>query len=79
VAVRARRNKVVTGMEGMVGLEATAVGDLNLSGTVLVRGEYWTARAAKRISANEHVRVTGMDGLTLEVEPEKTEPEKKEA
>lgn len=73
MAVRARRNKVVTGMEGMVGLEATAVGELNPSGTVLVRGEYWNAQASDPVAANEHVRVTGVDGLTLKVEAEKKE------
>jgi membrane-bound serine protease (ClpP class) len=69
IVIRARRNKVVTGVEGMVGLPATAVGDLNLSGTVLVRGEYWNAQASARISASEPVRITGIDGLTLRVEP----------
>ncbi len=73
MAVRARRNKVITGPEGMVGMEATAVGELNPSGQVLVRGEYWNARAAQAIAAHEHVRVTGIDGLTLRVEAEKKE------
>jgi membrane-bound serine protease (ClpP class) len=73
MAVRARRNKVVTGPEEMVGMEATAVGELNPSGQVRVRGEYWNARAAQPIAAHEHVRVTGIDGLTLQVEAEKKE------
>jgi membrane-bound serine protease (ClpP class) len=68
IALRARRNKVVTGVEGMVGLQAMAVGELNPSGTVLVRGEYWNAQASARISASEPVRITGIDGLTLRVE-----------
>jgi membrane-bound serine protease (ClpP class) len=69
-AVRARRNKVVTGPEVMVGMEATAMGELNPSGTVLVRGEYWNARASRPVAAHEHVRVTGIDGLTLKVDKE---------
>ena len=79
IAVRARRNKVVTGPEGMVGMEATAVGELNPSGQVLVRGEYWNARAKRPIAPHEHVRVTGIEGLTLQVEAEKMQAEKKEA
>lgn len=71
IAVRARRNKVVTGVEGMLGLAGVAVGELNPSGTILVRGEYWNARASARVAASEPVRITGVDGLTLRVVPEK--------
>ena len=74
IAVRARRNKVVTGMEGMLGLTAIAVGELNPNGTVLVRGEYWSAQASTRVSASDAVRITGIDGLTLQVQPERGEP-----
>ncbi|HWF09148.1 MAG TPA: nodulation protein NfeD [Bryobacteraceae bacterium] len=70
IAVRARRNKVVTGVEGMVGLTGIAVGDLDPAGKVLVRGEYWNARAPASVAAKEPVRVTGVDGLTLRVVPE---------
>jgi len=69
IAFRARRNKVVTGVEGMLGLQAMAISELNPSGTVLVRGEYWNAQASARVPASEPVRITGIDGLTLRVEP----------
>jgi membrane-bound serine protease (ClpP class) len=69
IAIRARRNKVVTGIEGMLGLPGVAVSELNPSGTVQVRGEYWNAQASARVSASEPVRITGIDGLTLRVEP----------
>ena len=65
IALRARRNKVVTGTEGMLGLQAIAVGELNPSGTVLVRGEYWNAEASARVPASEPVRITGIDGLDV--------------
>lgn len=72
IAMRARRNKVVTGAEGMIGLRAVAVGELNPSlhpsGTVLVHGEYWRAQASGPVAASDPVRVTGIDGLTLKVE-----------
>lgn len=72
IAMRARRNKVVTGVEGMIGLRAVAVGELNPSlnpsGTVLVHGEYWRARASGHVAASDPVRITGIDGLTLKVE-----------
>ncbi len=65
IAVRARRNKVVTGIEGMMGEAGVAIGELNPSGTILVRGEYWKAVAPQHVGASEPVRVTGVDGLTL--------------
>lgn len=69
VAVRARRNKVVTGMEALQGAAGVAVGEINPAGTVMVRGEYWSAVSTTRIGAAEPVRVVGSDGLTLKVEP----------
>ena len=69
IALRARRSKIVTGIEGMMGEQAMTVGDLNPSGTILVRGEYWNAHASRRVAPNEPVRITGIDGLTLRVEP----------
>jgi len=69
IAVRARRNKITTGVEGMIGAVAIAVGELNPKGTVQVHGEYWNARATRRVEASAPVRIMGMDGLTLQVEP----------
>jgi membrane-bound serine protease (ClpP class) len=68
VAVRARRNKIVTGSQAMQGLAGVAVNELNPAGTIVVRGEYWGAVAAERIGAGMPVRVDGVDGLTLRVE-----------
>ncbi len=69
IAWRARQNKVTTGMEGMMGQSAVAVDELNPAGLVLVRGEYWKALASARVAASEPVRITGVEGLTLRVEP----------
>ena len=69
IAVRARRNKAITGIEGMIGLAGVAIGELDLAGTVLVRGEYWNALATTPVGPAGHVRVMGVDGLTLKVEP----------
>ena len=69
IAVRARRNRIVTGVERMIGEPAVTVGELNSSGTILVRGEYWSAHTSERVPAGELVRITGIDGHTLQVEP----------
>jgi membrane-bound serine protease (ClpP class) len=76
LAMRARRNKVTTGIEGMIGQPAIAAGELNPAGTVKIHGEYWNARAAGHVSANARVRVARIDGLTLYVEPLAAEADK---
>lgn len=71
LAVRARRMKVTTGMAGMIGLHGRAQTAIAPEGTVFVRGELWRARSLMRIASGEGVRVTDIDGLTLNVEAEK--------
>jgi membrane-bound serine protease (ClpP class) len=53
----------------MIGEAAVTVGDLNQSGTVRVRGEFWRAQSSVRVPGSAPVRITGIDGLTLQVEP----------
>jgi membrane-bound serine protease (ClpP class) len=69
LAVRARRNKVVTGREGMIGETGAAVTELAPEGKVFVHGEYWDAVAANPVAAGASVRVTGIEKLRLTVEP----------
>jgi membrane-bound serine protease (ClpP class) len=68
IAMRARRNKVVTGVEAMPGRLGVVVAELNPVGRVKVQGEYWDAVAGGRIALDERVRVTAVEGLTLRVE-----------
>lgn len=67
LAHRARRNKVVTGEAGMIGLEGKAETDLVPEGKVLVRGELWEAWSPIRLERGAPVRVIGVHGLRLEV------------
>jgi membrane-bound serine protease (ClpP class) len=78
IAVRARRNKVVTGAGAMVGELGVAVGELNPGGTVMVRGEYWKAVAPAHIEAAAPVRVMRIEGLTLRVDAVTSETAAKE-
>jgi len=71
LAVRARRAKVTTGSAGMIGLIGRAETAIDPEGTIFVRGELWKARSKTSIARGENVTVTGMDGLTLDVEAEK--------
>ena len=68
MVVKARRNKVLTGAEGMIGELGVARTALEPEGQVLVRGEYWDAVAAAPVPAGTQVRVKGVAGLKLQVE-----------
>jgi membrane-bound serine protease (ClpP class) len=68
--LRSRRQRVVTGREGLVGAAGTVRRDLEPGqpGTVHTQGELWQAVAAEgRIAAGEKVVVQGIDGLLLTV------------
>jgi membrane-bound serine protease (ClpP class) len=69
IAARARRNKVETGVEGMIGLLGTAMTNLAPEGKVFVHGEYWNAVAVRPAEAGARVKVTAVDGLKLTVDP----------
>src|SRR5262249_18298953 len=69
IAVRARRNKVLTGIEGMIGRVGRAVTELAPSGKVFVYGEYWDAVAVRPVAAGAPIKVTAIDRLQLTVEP----------
>ena len=72
VMIRTRFSTPTIGRESMVGEPGTAVTDVAPEGTVEVRGAPWRARTnrATPIHAGQIVRVAGIDGLLLEVEPE---------
>jgi membrane-bound serine protease (ClpP class) len=69
IALRARRNKVVTGAQGLVGEIGVAQTPLAPQGKVFVHGEIWDAVASSRIDAGQTVVVRRIDGLRLQVEP----------
>ena len=69
IAARARRNKVETGGEGMIGQIGEALTDLGPEGKVFVHGEYWDAVAVRPVAAGARVKVTAIDRLKLTVEP----------
>lgn len=68
LVLRARRNRVVTGQEGMIGEIGVARTPLGPDGKVFVHGEIWNAVAKRTIDEGARVRVAGVDGLHLLVE-----------
>ena len=69
IALRARRNKVVTGAQGLIGEIGVAQTALSPGGTVFVHGEIWSATSARPVAAGSKVVVQRVEGLQLEVSP----------
>jgi membrane-bound serine protease (ClpP class) len=70
VAVQSRERLIST-QRGLVGLVGEARGELKPDGPVFVKGTLWRGRSADGpIPAGTKVRVRGVDGLVLRVEPE---------
>ena len=68
--VRAQRERVATGREGMVGQIGVAETDLSPEGKIFVHGEYWNARASGPVPRGARVRIRAVDDMLLIVEPE---------
>jgi len=69
IALKARRGKVLTGEQGMIGEVAVVCAPLAPRGKVFVRGELWNAVAPTNIEAGEKVVVRKVENLVLYVEP----------
>jgi len=70
VALQARE-RVRSQQVGLVGLTGEARGDIDPEGAVVVKGAVWRARSNDGpIPKGTRIRVRGLDGLILRVEPE---------
>lgn len=67
---RSRKRAVVSGREHMLGASGEALEDFDGEGWARVRGEQWKVRASRPVRRGQKLRVTGMRGLVLSVEPE---------
>jgi membrane-bound serine protease (ClpP class) len=71
IALRARRSKVLTGPQAMIGGIAIVRTPLSPTGQVEIRGELWQAslRGQASLAPGSAVSVRAIDGLVLIVEP----------
>lgn len=69
IALKARRNKIVTGEQGLVGETGVVQSTLSPQGKVFVHGELWDAVSSSPLPAGQMVVVRRVEGLTLEVDP----------
>jgi membrane-bound serine protease (ClpP class) len=69
IALKARRNKMVSGAQGLVGETGVAQTALSPRGKIFVHGELWDAVSSSSVDTGEQVVVRRVDGLLLQVEP----------
>jgi membrane-bound serine protease (ClpP class) len=69
IALNARRNKMVSGAQGLIGETGIAQTALSPRGKIFVHGELWDAVSSADVAAGESVVVRRVDGLLLQVEP----------
>ncbi len=67
LAVKARRRKPVTGVEGMKGETGVASTPVNSQGMVRVHGELWSAWSEEPVGQGEKIEVLQVEGLKLKV------------
>jgi len=69
LAIRARRAKMLPNATPIVGLTGRAETSIAPEGAIFLRNELWFARSRVNIARGETVRVLGMSGLILDVDP----------
>jgi membrane-bound serine protease (ClpP class) len=69
VFFKLRSRPTTTGKEEMIGQEGECISDEGEALQIRVRGEIWQARAPTVIRRGQTVKVIGLKGLTLQVEP----------
>ena len=68
MAMKARRRPIVSGMEELLGSEALVIENFEQQGRVNIHSENWSALCDTPLQKGQYVKVTGIDGLTLQVE-----------
>jgi membrane-bound serine protease (ClpP class) len=69
IALKARANKVVTGVQGLIGEIGLTQSALSPQGKVFVHGELWDAISSANLPAGQPVVVRQVKGLQLSVDP----------
>jgi membrane-bound serine protease (ClpP class) len=75
IALKARANKVVTGVQGLIGEIGLAQSALSPEGKVFIHGELWDAISSANLPAGQPVVVRQVRGLRLSVDPAPSTPQ----
>ena len=79
MAIKARRRPVVSGLEQLVGAKAIVLEDFDGQGKVAIHSEAWQALSGAPLRKGQAVKVSGIEGLTLRVEPLDTSTQEEES
>jgi len=74
MGVQARGRPLVSGPQTLVGGRGEVVADFAGGGWATISGEIWRVCSTVPLTQGQRVRVTRVDGMTLHVEPQSTEP-----
>ncbi|SEK90053.1 NfeD family protein [Nitrosovibrio tenuis] len=69
MALKSRRAPIVSGREELFGAVGEVLEDTPGEGMARIRGELWSVRCTQPLVRGQKVRVTGIDGLVLQVDP----------
>jgi len=69
IAAKARRNKQVSGAQGLIGETGVAQTPLSPCGKIFVHGELWDAISSSNLQIGQSVVVRQINGLVLQVDP----------
>jgi len=69
LALKARRRKVVSGSEQLIGSDGVVLSCMDEMCWARVQSELWQVQCASPLTAGSHIRVTGRNGLVLMVKP----------
>lgn len=73
MAIKARKRKVVTGLEQLIGLKGVTLEAIHGEGHASVRGEIWLVQSKVPLIKAQPIRVIRVQGLKLVVEPDQEE------
>jgi membrane-bound serine protease (ClpP class) len=69
MALKSRRAPIVSGREELIGAVGEVLEDTPGEGMARIHGELWSVRCAQPLVRGQKVRVAGIDGLVLQVNP----------
>jgi membrane-bound serine protease (ClpP class) len=81
LGLAAQRSRSITGSEGLIGEQGRVLAEVgpDRTGQVTVHGEIWRAISRQPLAPSAPIRVVGIDGLTLSVEPAEPSAPRKES
>ncbi len=72
MAIKARQQKIHHGLSVLLHARGKTLSDINFEGQAVIRGEIWNVQSKRFIAAHRSIKVIGGNGLTLQVEEDKT-------